>query len=529
MLSASAYKQKELEKARQQHEELVRQTIEKVNGLAIALNDNTDNNLVWPKFVEMYNELQTLREIQSPHFKLINSSHASKPAGDSASGTTLENLVRWLKKNGAKIDDSVAQLSSETDDASRHSTHQKLSSKESLISIFPASLIEGNGVFVNRPVNAGELLIQVPRSLMMTIELIQKYPQLKPITQDGLISQIPSIQLAVLLIYEKYLGHSFWEPYIASLPKKYSTIYYWSLEQIRKTKGSFLFEQAISVFCTTVKAYYETLMTILTHDIMPKNFYTYDTFIWALSAVYSRQTFIAKSSKCSPNPGYDSNERTTLALVPGYDMFNHAYGKNTSNYDSEADALQLFAMKNFERGEQAYMYYGPRSNSELLLYQGFVDCENPHDYTLFYTSIPETDPLFEKKQQLLKQLSFEFNHDGSITLPLFAHTLAPSSLLFFRVMVCNDESLLTLDTLSQSLDTKTTFLPKDSEKLALKMLSLKCQQLLNNAPKCCENVPDLKKVKKVDPIEYALTLFFITQKKIIESSLTLSLNASDAC
>ena len=61
-----------------------------------------------------------------------------------------------------------------------------------------------------------------------------------------------------------------------------------------------------------------------------------------------------------------------LALIPLWDLINHAEGEVTSTHDIAAKVTECTAMMDFAAGDQVFMFYGPRPNSELLLHSGFV-------------------------------------------------------------------------------------------------------------------------------------------------------------
>lgn len=61
-------------------------------------------------------------------------------------------------------------------------------------------------------------------------------------------------------------------------------------------------------------------------------------------------------------------------------MCNHAEGEITTDYDSVARQCVCYAAHSVAVGEEICIYYGPRSNSELLLHSGFVYPGNCRDY-----------------------------------------------------------------------------------------------------------------------------------------------------
>lgn len=49
---------------------------------------------------------------------------------------------------------------------------------------------------------------------------------------------MPNIILALFLLVEKFKDSSFWEPYIKALPSSYTTVMYFTPQQLEALKGS---------------------------------------------------------------------------------------------------------------------------------------------------------------------------------------------------------------------------------------------------------------------------------------------------
>lgn len=98
--------------------------------------------------------------------------------------------------------------------------------------------------------------------------------------------------------------------------------------------------------------------------------FLYDDFIWAVSCVMSRQNEIpSKLGVATP----------TLALIPLWDLCNHASGHISTFYNVEQSTCDCYAQQDFRVGDEFTIFYGPRTNSELLLQQGFVYRQNEFD------------------------------------------------------------------------------------------------------------------------------------------------------
>lgn len=69
----------------------------------------------------------------------------------------------------------------------------------------------------------------------------------------------------------------------------------------------------------------------------------------------------------------------TLALIPLWDFCNHSSGKITTFYNVEKSTCDCYAHRSFTALEEFTIFYGSRTNAELLLQQGFVYPNNEHD------------------------------------------------------------------------------------------------------------------------------------------------------
>ena len=98
--------------------------------------------------------------------------------------------------------------------------------------------------------------------------------------------------------------------------------------------------------------------------------FTYDDFVWAVSCVMSRQNEIP-SKPTLPSP--------TLALIPLWDLCNHSSGSISTFFNVETSTCDCYAQQDFRADEEFRIFYGGRSNLELLLQQGFVYPLNDFD------------------------------------------------------------------------------------------------------------------------------------------------------
>lgn len=58
------------------------------------------------------------------------------------------------------------------------------------------------------------------------------------------------------------------------------------------------------------------------------------------------------------------------ALIPLWDLANHLDGTVTSSFNVETNQIEGAAMFDFQRGDQIFIYYGPRNNTNFLVHNG---------------------------------------------------------------------------------------------------------------------------------------------------------------
>lgn len=69
-----------------------------------------------------------------------------------------------------------------------------------------------------------------------------------------------------------------------------------------------------------------------------------------------------------------------------------------------SDRSECVAWRNFSAGEQVFIFYGARSNADLLVHNGFVYPENIHDSYRLWLGVAKSDPLYSLRTKLLDSL-----------------------------------------------------------------------------------------------------------------------------
>ena len=106
---------------------------------------------------------------------------------------------------------------------------------------------QGLGLRTNKDLTQGEPVIRIPRKAMMTTDTARASSIGTLIERDPLLQTMPNVVLAVHLLIERNSPASLWEPYINTLPHSYSTVLYFSKEQVK------LFTQSLYILKTHFK------------------------------------------------------------------------------------------------------------------------------------------------------------------------------------------------------------------------------------------------------------------------------------
>lgn len=179
-----------------------------------------------------------------------------------------------------------------------------------------------------------------------------------------------------------------------------------------------------------------------------------------------------------PVGGTDENPEFALALIPLWDLLNHSNGKLTTFHDCKAQRTEYNAMQSFNKGDQVLMFYGARTNAELLLHSGFVMEDNPHDYLLVKLGISTGDKLKELKCSLLDALQVPTS--GDFVIGLDGEPEAPLN-AFIRINSMTEEELqqhFETPQICATLGDKEGRVNDENETRACLFLEMRCKLLL---------------------------------------------------
>ena len=82
-------------------------------------------------------------------------------------------------------------------------------------------------------------------------------------------------------------------------------------------------------------------------------------------------------------------------------MYNHINGMFTTGYNLEDDRCECVALRDFQAGDQIYIFYGTPSNAEFVIPSGFFMDNNSHDRVKIKLGVSKSDRLYAMKAEVL--------------------------------------------------------------------------------------------------------------------------------
>ncbi|XP_045187101.2 actin-histidine N-methyltransferase-like isoform X2 [Mercenaria mercenaria] len=291
----------------------------------------------------------------------------------------------------------------------------------------------GHGLQATKDLKEGDQFLAIPRNIMMTTQSARSSALGPLISEDKILQVMPSVVLALHLLCERRSPESNWGPYLNILPESYNTPLYFTPEDLKYLKGSPAQSDCINQYRNIVRQYayfYKLFQNDASSQNLPiKDLFTFDDYRWAVSTVMTRQNQI-------PTP---DGSKMTFALIPLWDMCNHCNGLITTDFNLEKDCSECYSLRSYSKGDQIFIFYGARSNAELLVNNGFVYLENEHDRMAIKLGISKSDPLFSLKSEVLTRCGLLpsrtfYLHKGE--LPVDSDLL-----VFLRIFQMDEETL----------------------------------------------------------------------------------------
>ena len=381
----------------------------------------------------------------------------------------------------------------------------------SSISIVESAEDERGVKCTDETIKANSTLFSIPFESIMTIaylpdsQLYKSHPFLLKVQlrEDDL--------LALLLLHEKYIVKdiSKWDKHIKILPKRYYSIPNFSTEDLELIKGSNLYSigkiwknQIIGDFqdlCMTPILSIDNLMTTTIGEVF-KEWLSFESYLWALSTIFSRFITISTSS---------GNLR---GMVPVVDLLNHSSSSKVGHMFSASDGIfRVISQQEWNPGEEICLNYGHVSNERLLMMYGFSIEDNPYASINIYINTPS---LSINKKDALDRLGI----DTSVPFPVQG-TILPSSLIIcLRVLHSSEMESKSVSTLLMAASGPLSI---NSEKRACQTLHEVINDMISGYPESLEEDKRLLAGNSLTHIERHAITFRLSEKQVLAGALHL--------
>ncbi|CAN8073322.1 unnamed protein product [Agarophyton chilense] len=286
---------------------------------------------------------------------------------------SFSGFCGWLSSNGIELDEAPFR-----------------------IDFTPGSENNDVTLLATRLITEDELIMSIPSSVMLTASNspIKALESLMPA-----LATMPSLSLALHLLYEASNPESRFKPYIDILPNKFTTPFAnFTPQHMLSLRPSHASGAAIKSLRAQIRnyTYIYSILSSQRAPIISPRILTFKNFVWALSVVMTRQNALP------------STDPPTLALVPLWDLCNHEPGHFTTQVLVDTTVtVECRAMRSFQPGEPITIFYGPRPNVKLLLFSGFVQVDNAYDMLPVSLTISGEEPLAPLKARALAKLGVD--------------------------------------------------------------------------------------------------------------------------
>ncbi|KAL5008814.1 hypothetical protein ScPMuIL_014395 [Solemya velum] len=463
--NASTTDTRELSKAaKKEVYELIQQLFEKC---ALPLGAGAKE---WEGYLEIHGIIEKIQNIQS-----------GKPSTSKSRQDSMSRFMEWL---------SVNDVETKNVDIVQYDGY-------------------GYGLQATKDLKEAELFLSIPRKIMMTMNTASS-SVLGPLTvEDKILQAMPSVTLALHLLCEKYSEESFWKPYIDILPDSYSTPLYFSTDEMKCLKGSPALTDSINQCRNIARQYayfYKAFMNNPSAAHLPiKDCFTYDDYRWAVCTVMTRQNQI---------PTSDGNA-LSFALIPLWDMCNHTNGFITTDFNLEKDCSECYSLVDYAEGDQIFIFYGARSNAELLVNNGFVYPSNEFDRVAMKLGISKDDPLFALKSEVLARVGLLPSR--TFYLHIGEDPVSTDLLAFLRIFSMDEREFEIAGLVRSEI-----FVSKEVEEKVWSFLETRAAILLRSYETTIEEDEEILKNTELSPFVRQVVQLRMCEKKILKTANTFA-------
>jgi len=234
--------------------------------------------------------------------------------------------------------------------------------------------------------SAGDILLEIPLEDTLTVDRIRSRLSSSCVRDGDGDEPNNEDEEEALALGLLRLRNQASDPYVSNvLPKKHSNV--WTLPQDLWKKVSTVLPRCYAeTFDATRQRVHKFAMQVEQTSTATTDTLTLDDALWAFSMVRSRSLAVPEldtSDKKSPE------DRMPLALIPGLDLLNHAFGSRTqlqldidnnhNNGEESKSKWVVTSLDTLKAGDEVTLSYGDdKDNWKLLLTYGFAIANNPN-------------------------------------------------------------------------------------------------------------------------------------------------------
>ncbi|KAK2736605.1 hypothetical protein FQN57_000722 [Myotisia sp. PD_48] len=278
-------------------------------------------------------------------------------------------LLDWVEEHGGGLDSAIEIYRDGTGSAClrAHANHSSGVRKNTLIARCP---------------------IKVTLSRLNIANSVEGIPPHNFVYSQKFLNGLRNDCALAFFLLHQYLEreNSYWEPYIATLPRCYelTSIIWYEEDDMEWLSGTDLFT-ARAHRLQLLRQQYDLGIAYLkdaSNECVPS--YSWELFCWAYTIIASRSftsTVLFGYFKSHPDVQRHAGDEFQV-LIPVVDFTNHR-PLSKIEWRAENSEVGLLVRQQVEPGQEIYNNYGPLSNHQLMTTYGFCPIDNICDYRNF--------------------------------------------------------------------------------------------------------------------------------------------------
>jgi hypothetical protein len=385
---------------------------------------------------------------------------------------SVDKFLSWLKQNGATFPD-----------------------------IYFQSYKNGErGVHASTAIKKNQMVIKIPRPLLIYSGMGEKSPWGKKIPTDGKISALNLVYICLWILQDMEHENTF-APYYKILPKKFDNFpIFWSPEEKGYLENSYLLKE-IDIRKKILVKDYRILCEILSE--------------FHFSSICSLQKFLqVRTLVGSRNFALWIDGKKQTTMVPLGDMLNHSNTPDVKWF-FEKDSFVMNSARPLQSRQDITDSYGIKCNRSYVLFYGFTLSDNTKCRNTIFIEIQQ--PISPDMQSMRDQLiskDFSRNISSDFNSLNFRQMMS-----FLRISNANETEL---QAFIQNRQLSQNPYSKRNEAAALSYLSFKVKEILETySLSLNQNKKNLKKLPQYSNKSFA-TILVMGEKKIMYELLAFA-------